>query len=173
MHDSLQSRWLILVAFSPLILCNSPTSCFSFVGLQAVLPTVTSSAAGTAALSQNAGQQLQAAIAAANAAAVANANVVAGMRQHEGPDGANLFIYHLPQEYTDSDLLQTFNPFGNVVSAKVYIDKDTNRSKCFGEFLNPFPDEPVSQRILNLNSITSAYNLNNIMSFGKRQRLQN
>lgn len=50
----------------------------------------------------------------------------------EGPSGANLFIYHLPRDLTDADLATLFAEFGNVVSAKVYVDKKTAESKGFG-----------------------------------------
>ena len=52
--------------------------------------------------------------------------------QPEGPAGSNLFIYHLPPTFADRDLALTFAPFGNVISARVYVDKTTGLSKGFG-----------------------------------------
>ncbi|KAM4593620.1 CUGBP Elav-like family member 1 isoform 11-T11 [Odontesthes bonariensis] len=78
-----------------------------------------------------------------NQSLLSQQNVSAAGSQKEGPEGANLFIYHLPQEFGDQDLLQMFLPFGNVISAKVFIDKQTNLSKCFG-FVSY--DNPVSSQ---------------------------
>ncbi|XP_026148754.1 CUGBP Elav-like family member 1 isoform X9 [Mastacembelus armatus] len=78
-----------------------------------------------------------------NQSLLSQQSISAAGSQKEGPEGSNLFIYHLPQEFGDQDLLQMFMPFGNVISAKVFIDKQTNLSKCFG-FVSY--DNPVSSQ---------------------------
>lgn len=44
----------------------------------------------------------------------------------------NIFIAKLDFEIQDQDLMEAFSPFGEVVSAKVVIDKYSNRSRGFG-----------------------------------------
>lgn len=71
-------------------------------------------------------------------------------KQKEGPEDANLFIYQLPPEYTDADLMQLFTPFGNVLSVKVFRDKYTQQSKRFG-FVSFETESSASNAITSMN----------------------
>ncbi|CDW88267.1 rna binding protein [Stylonychia lemnae] len=65
-----------------------------------------------------------------------NTNNAVGQGQYkQGPAGANLFIFHLPNEWTDVDLYVFFDAFklGNIVSVRIMTDKETGRSKGFGK----------------------------------------
>ena len=46
--------------------------------------------------------------------------------------GNKLYVGNLPYSVRDSDLEQAFGQFGSVTSAKVMIDRETDRSKGFG-----------------------------------------
>jgi len=53
-------------------------------------------------------------------------------KQQYGPDGANLFVYNVPEAYSDSDMNSLFSNFGTVVSANVQKELTTGRSKGYG-----------------------------------------
>jgi hypothetical protein len=51
---------------------------------------------------------------------------------NKGPDGANLFIFHIPNHFTNIDMYQLFCPYGNLLSVRIMVERDTGRSRGFG-----------------------------------------
>ncbi len=62
-----------------------------------------------------------------------------------------LFVGSLPYSMTDDDLKALFADFGTVLSAKVIIDRDMNRSKGFG-FVELEDDDAAKKAIDALNN---------------------
>jgi RNA recognition motif-containing protein len=83
---------------------------------------------------QSAGQSAAAAAASSStsqgAAALALTNMT--MTGGAGPMGANIFVFHVPINWTDDDFNAHFSPFGQIVSAKIHTDPVTKASKGFG-----------------------------------------
>lgn len=62
---------------------------------------------------------------------------------------SKLFVGSLAWAVTDADLEEFFKQAGTVVSAKVIVDRDTNRSKGFG-FVEMSSDEEAKAAIAQL-----------------------
>ncbi len=63
---------------------------------------------------------------------------------------SKLFVGSLAWTATDDDLAQFFSAAGTVVSAKVIVDRETNRSKGFG-FVEMSSDEEAKAAVDTLN----------------------
>eukprot|EP00511_Aplanochytrium_stocchinoi_P003335 CAMPEP_0204843168 /NCGR_PEP_ID=MMETSP1346-20131115/47817_1 /ASSEMBLY_ACC=CAM_ASM_000771 /TAXON_ID=215587 /ORGANISM="Aplanochytrium stocchinoi, Strain GSBS06" /LENGTH=673 /DNA_ID=CAMNT_0051982259 /DNA_START=720 /DNA_END=2741 /DNA_ORIENTATION=- len=69
----------------------------------------------------------------------------------EGPVGANLFVNNLPESVTDEELSKLFEEYGKILSAKVFIDKFSMRSRGFG-FVSFSNTDEADEAIKNKNS---------------------
>jgi len=49
-----------------------------------------------------------------------------------GPPGCNLFVFHLPNEWSEPEFRNQFAAFGNLISARIMTDKESGRSKGYG-----------------------------------------
>ncbi len=64
--------------------------------------------------------------------------------------GKRLYVGNLSYSMTSDDLKSAFSACGNVVSAKVIMDRETNRSKGFG-FVEFTTDEEGAKAIETMN----------------------
>lgn len=64
-----------------------------------------------------------------------------------------LFVAGLPYDLYDDELVEIFEKFGAITSAKVALDKDTGKSKGFA-FVEMANDEEAREAIEHLNDIS-------------------
>jgi RNA recognition motif-containing protein len=65
----------------------------------------------------------------------------------------NIFISNLGFNVQDEDLREFFTPFGEVSSAKIIMDRETNRSRGFG-FVEMSDDTAARKAIAELDQAT-------------------
>ena len=65
----------------------------------------------------------------------------------------NIFVAGLPYDLDDDELMEIFEKFGTVKSAKVAIDKETGKSRGFA-FVDMPVDAEAKDAIENLNDIS-------------------
>jgi hypothetical protein len=72
---------------------------------------------------------------------------------NKGPDGANLFVFHIPNHFTNIDMYNLFCHYGNLLSVRIMVEKDTGRSRGFGFVSYDNPDSAAAA-IKELNGYT-------------------
>jgi len=65
----------------------------------------------------------------------------------------NIYVSNLSFNIQDEDLREFFAPYGEVTSAKIVMDKMTNKSRGFG-FVEMSDDEAAKKAIAELNDAT-------------------
>ena len=65
----------------------------------------------------------------------------------------NLFVAGLPYDLDDAELMEIFEKFGTIKSAKVAMDKETGKSRGFG-FVEMPNDSEAKEAIEGLNDIS-------------------
>jgi len=84
-----------------------------------------------------------------------------GGGETSGPPGSNVFIFHVPNDWSHNDLVSNFAHFGRIVSAKIATDKITGRNQGFA--------------FVSYDNIQSACNavmqMNGYMASGKRLKV--
>jgi len=59
---------------------------------------------------------------------------------NKGPDGANLFIFHIPNHFANMDMYHLFSPYGTLLSVRIMVEKESGRSRGFGFVSYDSPD---------------------------------
>ncbi|KAL7518950.1 hypothetical protein ACHAWX_003750 [Stephanocyclus meneghinianus] len=68
----------------------------------------------------------------------------------KGPEGANLFIFHIPNDFSNQEMYDMFAQYGNVLSARIMVEAETGRSRGFG-FVSFDSTESAANAIKHLN----------------------
>mmetsp|Transcript_23700 Transcript_23700/g.58593 ORF Transcript_23700/g.58593 Transcript_23700/m.58593 type:complete len:534 (-) Transcript_23700:41-1642(-) len=91
-----------------------------------------------------------------------NVSPTAAGSQTHGPPGSNLFIFHIPNEWSENDLIHHFAHYGHIISARITTDKATGRNRGFGfvSFDNP---ASAANAVIGMNGFSVA---------GKRLKVQ-
>eukprot|EP00922_Rhytidocystis_sp_ex-Travisia-forbesii_P035799 GHVS01053105.1.p1 GENE.GHVS01053105.1~~GHVS01053105.1.p1 ORF type:complete len:551 (+),score=167.21 GHVS01053105.1:181-1833(+) len=84
-----------------------------------------------------------------------------GGQEPTGPAGSNIFIFHIPNEWTQQDLIHNFGSFGTVISGRIAQDRQTGRNRGFAFVSYDNPDAASN----------AVSNMNGFMACGKRLKV--